>query len=70
MTDEALIELLHGIKTGDCWCPKGIGNPMMKSHTVGCLAARDVYNKCRRAILDRLAQDEIAAGTYDLDRWA
>lgn len=33
-------EIINGLKRGSCWCEMGIGNPMMKTHSAACDAAR------------------------------
>jgi hypothetical protein len=34
-------QALQGLSRGDCFCEKGIGNPMFKDHSSACLAAQD-----------------------------
>ena len=34
--DKRLIGWLLRLKTGSCWCPVGIGNPMYTSHSALC----------------------------------
>lgn len=51
---EALVRELHrkrdvsfalrSLKRGDCWCEKGIGNPMVTTHTAECELARKVLD--------------------------
>lgn len=32
-----LVEALHALKRGDCWCEAGVGNPMMQGrHSAAC----------------------------------
>jgi len=32
--------IIRGLKRGECWCEVAIGNPMVQTHGVSCLAAR------------------------------
>lgn len=38
----ALIDALTSLKRGDCWCEKGIGNPMFSDHSAKCVRVRDL----------------------------
>ncbi len=35
-----IAEILTKLKRGDCWCERGIGNPMFKDHSEGCRMAQ------------------------------
>lgn len=37
--------LLRAVKTGFCWCPIGIGNPMQKQHSPVCKTARELLGE-------------------------
>ncbi|MBI5683568.1 MAG: hypothetical protein HZC54_00675 [Verrucomicrobia bacterium] len=39
-----LKELLAKLKHGDCWCPMGIGNPMVTSHPDYCVKAQALFD--------------------------
>ncbi len=41
--------LVQDFRRGDCWCEKGIGNPMMADHDKGCKTMVAI-----RAALDKL----------------
>lgn len=43
---ETLVEVLLGVRRGDCWCETGIGNPMMQGrHTKACKRAQTIVAK-------------------------
>jgi hypothetical protein len=35
--DKLILDLLENLKTGDCFCPVGIGHPLFSSHTKICV---------------------------------
>ena len=37
-----LFEALLGVKRGDCWCERGIGNPMLSSCTDACMRVKAI----------------------------
>jgi len=39
--NQILWDSLKSVQTGSCWCPVGIGNPMMSGHDPVCKAIRD-----------------------------
>ena len=43
-----LRELLLSLKTGDCWCGMGIGNPNYRDHADSCKAVQAVFSAGRR----------------------
>lgn len=43
------VEIIKALRRGDCWCEKGIGNPMFKVHTNACQHAQDFLNGCEVA---------------------
>ena len=43
VTLSQILGLLNDLKQNDCWCEKGIGNPMLQDHTTVCLKAQDTH---------------------------
>ena len=41
---EDLADVLEDLKTGDCWCQAGIGNPMITEHSKACLKLQKIFN--------------------------
>lgn len=41
---EDLTDVLKELKTGDCWCQVGIGNPMITEHSKACLKLQKIFN--------------------------
>ena len=42
-----MLEALEGLKTGDCWCGKGIDDPRMRNHSTVCLNVRAAIAKAK-----------------------
>lgn len=40
LSQKQMLDILVGLKRGDCWCEMGIGNPMVREHDVACLQAQ------------------------------
>ncbi len=41
---EDLADVLKELKTDDCWCQVGIGNPMITEHSKACLKLQKIFN--------------------------
>jgi len=41
------IEIIELLKRGECWCQKGIGNPMYQEHTEACKKAQKFMEKVK-----------------------
>lgn len=46
-TIDRLAAALLAVKRGDCWCDMGIGNPMVRDHSPGCLQAQAAVETTR-----------------------
>ncbi len=40
-----LLEALLGVKRDNCWCERGIGNPMLTSCTDACMRAKAIVTE-------------------------
>lgn len=45
-----ILQLLLRLKTDDCWCEKGIGNPMVQEHTAVCLEAQETVDLIKQQL--------------------
>ena len=36
--------IISDLRRGSCWCGKGIGNPMLKTHTDACAVAQEAMS--------------------------
>jgi hypothetical protein len=43
--NKKLKRLIWILKRGDCWCEAGVGNPMMKDHSVVCKLVQKFINE-------------------------
>lgn len=41
---EEMMSIFEDLKTGDCWCQVGIGNPMITEHSKACLKLQKIFN--------------------------
>lgn len=45
-----ILELLNDLKQNDCWCEKGVSNPMLQDHTTACLKAQDTVKRIEQQL--------------------
>lgn len=43
------IDIIKMFKTGDCFCEKGIDNPMIKTHSEQCIKIKEFLDKIENA---------------------
>lgn len=45
-----ILQLLLRLKLDDCWCEKGIGNPMVQEHTETCLDVQKTVESIKKQL--------------------
>ena len=50
---ERILVTLNLLKMGDCWCQKGIDNPMFRDHTFACREAAELVYQAQRQLVKK-----------------
>lgn len=45
-----VLQLLLRLRQSECWCEKGIGNPMVEEHTEECLEAQRIVKNIEQQL--------------------